>query len=188
MASDFLKDIDSTWTLFLDRDGVINQRIFGGYVKNTDEFVFLPEVLESIAYFSSIFSRIIVITNQQGVGKGIMSETELNQLHKHMSLSISNAGGRVDAVYFCTELATSPNNCRKPSNFMAQRALSDFPEITLSKSIMVGDSISDIEFGLNSGMKTVFVSNSNDKLKYIQSDMIIKSLSSLKTMIQQLTH
>ena len=188
MANNFLQDIDNTWTLFLDRDGVINNRIFGGYVTNPKDFIFLPKVLDSIAYFSTIFKRIIVVTNQQGVGKGIMTELELSFLHKHMLSIISKAGGRIDSIYYCTYLATTANNCRKPSTYMAQQAVSDFPEIDLGKSIMAGDSESDIKFGINAGMKTVFVNNDNSKLTSVKSDLTISNLPLLKTMIQQLNH
>ncbi len=187
MTNNFLKNIDNTWTLFLDRDGVINKRIFGGYITSPSEFVFLPGVLESIKYLSSIFNRIIVVTNQQGVGKGIMTEAELIDLHKYMVNEITNEGGNVDSVYYCTELAEKPASCRKPSTKMAQNAVFDFPDIDLSKSIMIGDSKSDIEFGNNAGMKTVFITNEGgDNIPDDMSDYLINNLSELKTLIQSL--
>ena len=145
MATNFLKNIDNTWTLFLDRDGVINKRIFGGYVTSPSEFEFIQGVLESIKYFSSIFNRIIIVTNQQGVGKGIMTESELIDLHKYMVNEITNAEGKADAVYYCTELATSPNNCRKPNINMAQKAFNRFPEIVATKSIAANMVLTDYE-------------------------------------------
>ncbi|MFK5857326.1 MAG: HAD family hydrolase [Bacteroidota bacterium] len=185
MATNFLKNIDNTWTLFLDRDGVINKRIFGGYVTNPSEFEFLPAVLESIKFFSSVFNKIIIVTNQQGVGKGIMTEKELIELHKYMVGEISKAGGRTDAVYYCTQLATTPINCRKPGINMALVAQKNFNDIDFSKSIMVGDSQSDIEFGNNAGMKTVFVANDGgDSIPTDLSNMIISNLHELKTKIQ----
>ncbi len=189
MATNFLKNIDNTWTLFLDRDGVINKRIFGGYVTNPSEFEFIPGVLESIKYFSTIFNRIIIVTNQQGVGKGIMTESQLIDLHKYMVNEITNAGGKADAVYYCTKLATAPKNCRKPNINMAQKAFNRFPEIVASKSIMVGDSQSDIEFGNNAGMKTIFVTNDGeDNLATKLSTININNLYELKTLIQSFNH
>ena len=185
MATNFLKYIDNTWTLFLDRDGVINKRIFGSYITNPHEFEFLPGVLESIKYFSSIFNRIIIVTNQQGVGKGIMTEPELIDLHKYMVSEITNVGGNIDSIYYCTELAEKPNSCRKPSIKMAQNALSDYPDIDFSKSIMVGDSKSDIEFGNNAGMKTVFITNDgDDDIPIDMSNYCINNLLELKILIQ----
>jgi len=189
MTPNFLKNIDNTWTLFLDRDGVINKRIFGGYVTNPSEFEFLPGVLESLKYFSSVFYKIIIVTNQQGVSKGIMTEPQLIDLHSYMTAEITNNGGRADAIYYCTQLATTTGNCRKPSFFMAQEAVTDFPKIVFSKSIMVGDSQSDIEFGINAGMKTIFVTNNeNDKLAKVLPDMNINSLIKLKSKIQSFNH
>ena len=186
MAVDFLKYINNTWTLFLDRDGVINKRIYGGYVTSPDYFGFLPGVLESINFFSKIFNRIIVITNQQGVGKGIMTELELNVVHDYMTSEISTFGGRVDAIYYCADLAQSEDNCRKPSIKMAQKALKYFPEIDLNKSIMIGDSESDIEFGINAGMKTVLVSNdtSQENLS-TKADLVVESLSGFEKLIKK---
>jgi len=185
MTSNFLSNINSTWTLFLDRDGVINKRIFGGYVTNPTEFEFLPGVLESLVYFSSIFYKIIIVTNQQGVGKGIMTEDELITLHSFMVNEITKVNGRADAVYYCTDLATAPNNCRKPSVNMAKNAVKDFPQINLKESIMVGDSKSDIEFGKNSGMKTVFVTNKGgDNIPNEITDVSVSNLLELKKLIQ----
>jgi len=186
MTDNFLKKIDNTWTLFLDRDGVINERIWGGYVTNPDEYIFLPGVLDSIAVFSSIFNKIIIITNQQGIGKGIMTEGELKVVHDYMIKEIRLAGGEIDGIYYCPDLAEKNDNCRKPSTNMAQKAVGDFPEIDLTKSIIVGDSPSDIEFGINAGMHTVFVMHENDESSSSGlADFEVKSLADLKTIIQK---
>ena len=185
MAVDFLTYIDNSWTLFLDRDGVINKRIYGGYITSPDEFEFLPGVLESMKHFSKIFNQIIVITNQQGVGKGIMTEIDLTVLHDYMKSEITSFGGRVDAIYYCTDLAQSEDNCRKPSIRMAQKALKYFPEIDLNKSVMIGDSESDIEFGINAGMKTIFISNdTSQENPTTKADLIVESLSDFEKLIK----
>lgn len=163
MMDSFLKNINSSWTLFLDRDGVINKRLVDNYIKSWDEFEFLPGVLESMAVFSKLFGKIIVVTNQQGVGKGWMTETELKGINKKMTMDIKDAGGRIDAVYYCTDLKNKYGNCRKPSTVLFERARRDFPEIDPSKSIMAGDSQSDIDFGTNAGMYTVFIGSENSK-------------------------
>ncbi len=153
----FLKNINENWTLFLDRDGVINERIFGGYVQSWEAFDLLPGVLESLVIFARCFGRIIMVTNQQGVGKGLMDKEVLNNIHRQLRATVEKAGGRLDAIYFCPDLESKVNNCRKPGIAMALQAQNDFPEIDFSKSIMVGDSVSDMEFGKNAGMFTVFV-------------------------------
>ena len=92
-------DIDKSWTLFLDRDGVINKKLENDYVKSWDEFEFLPGVLKSIQHFSQIFGKIVVVTNQQGIGKGLYTHEDLQNIHHKMIMEITNAGGRIDKVY-----------------------------------------------------------------------------------------
>ncbi len=150
--------IDSNWTLFLDRDGVINRRIAGGYVSDWNQFEFLPGVLESIRKFSGIFGRIIVVSNQQGVGKGLMSEKEVNGIHLLMLEKVAENEGRIDAVYFSPHLESERSILRKPGIGMALRARKEFSEIRFKTSVMAGDSISDMVFGKRVGMKTVFLS------------------------------
>ena len=98
---DWKKDIDGSWTLFLDRDGVINVRIIDGYVRNIDEFHFLPGVLDAFRRFSEVVGRIIIVTNQQGVGKGIMSEADVEKVHSHLKSAVEGSNGRIDGIYFC---------------------------------------------------------------------------------------
>ena len=151
---DFLKEVDSSWTLFLDRDGVINKRIIDGYVERVSDFHFLDSVPKAIALCKTVFGRIIVVTNQQGVGKGIMTEEQLAVIHTYLKEQIPE----IDRIYHSPYLASENNNMRKPNIGMALAAKKDFPEIDFQKSIMVGDSSSDMEFGKNAGMKTIFIS------------------------------
>lgn len=160
---DWKKIIDEEWTLFLDRDGVINVRIIDGYVTKTEEFVFMPDVIEAFKIFKRKFKRIIVATNQQGVGKGLMTKEQVDMVHQYMKEEIENNGGKIDGIYFCPQLKSVPDNYRKPSPKMAFMAKEDFPDIDLSKSIMIGDMTSDIEFGKNAGMKTIFVGDNELK-------------------------
>ncbi len=127
---------------------------------NWHEFEFLPGVLDAFQILASKFHRIIIITNQQGIGKNIMTPEDLHLIHSFLQETVAKNGGRIDAIYFCPDLATKPNNCRKPSARMAQKAKQDFPEIDFSKSIMAGDTQSDLQFGINAGMKTIYI-NSN---------------------------
>lgn len=151
--------IDSSWTLFLDRDGVINRRIVGGYVRKWEEFEFLPGVKEAMAVFAGIFGRIIVVSNQQGVGKGLMTTEEVETIHRQMQKEIETAGGRIDAVYFCPALEREGSIFRKPNVGMGLKARKEYAEIRFKRSVMAGDSISDMVFGKRLGMKTVFTGN-----------------------------
>ncbi|KAA3646937.1 MAG: HAD family hydrolase [Bacteroidetes bacterium] len=169
--------VDKTWTLFLDRDGVINEKLENDYVKNLAEFKFIKGAKEAIVAFSKIFGRIVVVTNQQGIGKGIMSHEELKIVHDYMQEEIEKAGGKLDQIYYCPELAAANAPCRKPNIGMAEQAQKDFPEIDFEKSIMIGDSVSDIEMGVKTGMFTVFISSGK---KSELADWKVGSLSDLK--------
>ncbi|GHS85331.1 hypothetical protein FACS1894201_04910 [Bacteroidia bacterium] len=147
--------------LFLDRDGVINRRLDGDYVKTPEEFVFEDKAKEALCIAAKLFDKIIVITNQQGIGKGLMTETMLQAVHKKMVDEVAQAGGRIDAVFFCKDLQHSGSWYRKPNIGMGVLAKKQFPEIRFKQSIMVGDAISDMIFGKKLGMQTAFISDDN---------------------------
>jgi histidinol-phosphate phosphatase family protein len=173
---EFLQEIDNSWTLFLDRDGVINKRPPGDYIKTWEEFEFLPGVLESIKILTEKFGRIIIVTNQQGIGKELMTHEDLQNIHRQMQTAISKNGGRIDAIYYCPDLATDEDSCRKPAGFMAIQAKKDFPEIDFTKSIMAGDTPSDMAFGRNAGMKTVFINTNNTPVDLSVYDAVFADL------------
>lgn len=150
------------WTLFLDRDGVINRRFVGDYVKHPDDFEFIEKVPEAIQIFSEIFHKIIVVTNQQGIGKGLMTADDLSAIHSKMTSQIKKAGGRIDAVFYAPELAKEKSFLRKPNVGMGLKAKKQFPEINFHKSVMVGDSLSDMQFGKRLKMKTVLIGNDSN--------------------------
>ncbi len=156
-----LKDlkIDPSWTLFLDRDGVINQRIPKDYVRNWDQFKFLPGVLDALVVFAELFGKILIVTNQQGIGKGFYTTKDLNLIHLNMTREVIQHGGRIDKVYYCPELAADEPACRKPNIGMGIEAMADFPEIQIGKCLIAGDSASDIVFGNRLNMRTVQIGN-----------------------------
>ena len=162
---------DETWSLFLDRDGVINQRIVDEYVVDVNGFKWIEGVKESITWFSGVFGPIVVVTNQQGIAKGLMTESDLHEIHRFMIKEIEQSGGRIDKVYYCPALHAHNHFCRKPSPGMALKAKKDFPRINFQKSVMVGDSISDMEFGKKLKMTTVFISD--DKKLISRNDALI---------------
>lgn len=172
------QEMDHTWTLFLDRDGVINVRKMGGYIQSIEEFEFLPQVPESIAFFSSKVDRIFVVTNQQGIAKGLMTECNLLEIHRYMCEKIETVGGKITAYYFAPELKSADAPMRKPNPGMALQAQRDFPEVDFNKSIMVGDTDSDILFGKNLGMKTVRIKTVEPI--GINADLTVESLDELK--------
>lgn len=167
----------ASWTLFLDRDGTINKRLVGDYVQHWDDFEFLPGVIDAMAGLSFLFGKICVVTNQQGIGKGLMTVQQLTDIHHHMVAEITRAGGRIDGIYSCPHLAGEACNCRKPLPGLALQAQKDYPEIDFERSIMVGDMSSDIRFGAYLGMITVQVGS--ETLLDIKADYQTQSLATL---------
>lgn len=146
-------------TLFLDRDGVINRKIENNYVLSFSDFIFIPGSLIAISKLTSIFKRILIITNQQCIGKGLITVHELDRIHKKMIIEIENNGGKIDKIYFCPCLASENCECRKPKPGMIEKALQDFPMINIDNSYLVGDSKTDIEAGESQGLNTIKVDN-----------------------------
>ena len=143
--------IDTSWTLFLDRDGVINDEVHLKYVNTWEEFNMYEGVKEAFRIFSEKFGLIFIITNQRGVSKGITKAEDLTIIHDNLTTDIIAASGRIDKIYFCTDMDDlSPN--RKPNPGMAWQAKKDFPAIDFSRSMMVGNTLSDMGFGRNAGV------------------------------------
>ncbi len=155
--------IDKSWTLFLDRDGVINHERKETYVLNWNEFRFYDGVTGALKILSGLFGIIVMVTNQKGIGKGLMTADDLTTIHANMLTTIVENGGRLDKVYFCDSM---DNNCydRKPNPGMANQAKRDFDHIDFNKTIMVGNKLSDMEFGRNAGMHTVYLDTTNPEV------------------------
>jgi histidinol-phosphate phosphatase family protein len=175
--------VDKSWSLFLDRDGVINVRKKGGYVTKKEEFVFLANVKGAIAGMCRLFARVVICTNQQGISKGLYTPEDLHNVHNYMLDEIGVYGGFIDGIYFAPELASDLNNTRKPKPDMALQAQKDFPDIDFSKSIMVGDTNSDILFGKNLGMKTILITS--DELVTEEPDLVLDNLWELATIMTE---
>ena len=156
-------------TLFLDRDGVINQKLEGRYVTNFNEFVFVKNSDLAIRKLHKIFKRILIVTNQQGIGKGIMTEDDLNLLHLQMQRKLNPDFDLIDKIYFCPCLEGDSCNCRKPKTGMLEEAKLDFPEIIIKNSFLIGDSESDIEAGNKFGLKTIKVNETYTLNHWLES-------------------
>ncbi len=167
---------DTYDTLFLDRDGVINRLRVGDYVKSWDEFEFLPGALEALATCNALFHRILIVTNQRGVDKGLMTLRDLDEIHHRMLQTIATHGGRIDRIYCCTRISES-DPYRKPNIGMALQAQREFPEIDFASALMVGDMPSDLLFGQNVGMRTILVGADNPQADYASLLHFSSSLS-----------
>lgn len=168
-----LTHIDHSWALLLDRDGVINVEKDNDYILHWNEFHFYPYSLDALAILAKIFPTICVVTNQKGVGKGIMTIDSLTEIHTNMIASIHHAGGRIDKIYYCTDVENdSPN--RKPQPGMAFQAKKDFPAIDFSKTIMVGNRPSDMRFGRNAGVYTVYLNTTHPETAVPHPDIDLR--------------
>jgi D-glycero-D-manno-heptose 1,7-bisphosphate phosphatase len=177
--------IDKSWTLFLDRDGVINHEKHEDYIHSWDEFVFYDGVKEAFKIFAARFKYIIIVTNQKGVGKGVTKLDDVLTIHKNMQAEIETAGGRIDKIYFCTDTdSNSPN--RKPNAGMGLQAIENLPDIDTSKAIMVGNTLSDMEFGRNLGIQTVFLPTTRPEVS-LDDERIDAVYSSLLAFAEALT-
>lgn len=154
--------------LLLDRDGVINVLRPNDYVKNIAEFVFCDGALEALRRLNPCFRRIVIVTNQRGVGRGLMTETDLAEIHDWMLARIREAGGRIDRIYVCTAVDPADPR-RKPNPGMAREVRADFPDIDFARSILVGDSASDLEFARRAGIPAVCLRDPDNLLTFARS-------------------
>ena len=183
MKNSILKDITPEWTLFIDRDGVVNDEKHLDYIHTWDEFKFYKDVKDAFQIFNNKFGRIIMVTNQRGVARGLTKLEDLHIIHKNMLQEIEEAGGRIDKIYFCAEME-SPN--RKPNPGMGLQALKDFPDIDLSKSMMIGNTLSDMNFGRNLGVAiNVFLTTTRKEvdIKDATIDFSFKDLISVAKLL-----
>lgn len=177
-------EIDLSWTLFLDRDGVINVESVGSYITQWDEFQFHDGALEALRMLGQAFGRIVVVSNQRGVGRGIMTMDALREIHANMQSEIARYGGRIDKIYAATAVNDEDHN-RKPNTGMGLQAQLDFPEIDFRKSIMIGNSISDMEFGKRLSMITVFLTSKHEPLT-LPHDLVDEQYADLMEWTQRL--
>ena len=153
--------------IFLDRDGVINKRLIGDYVKRREEFELLPKVREALIEFKKMGYLLIVVTNQQGIAKGVMTEEDLKVIHDYMLKLLPE----IDDIFYCPHLEGT-RNCRKPRNGMLLMAKEKW-NIDFKKSWMIGDSETDIICGKSVGCKTIRILHDNEKT---EADFVAKSL------------
>lgn len=152
-------------TVFLDRDGVINRKMpEGQYVTGWENFELLPGVADAIAALNRKGLRVVVVTNQRGVALGLYTATNVVEIHEKLQQTLAELGAHVDGFYFCPH-DKRQCDCRKPGPGLFAQARADFPEILAETSVIVGDSLSDIEFGRNLGMKTVFIEGDREHQK-----------------------
>lgn len=169
---------------FFDRDGVINHRLVGDYVKTIQQFIIFPDIPQILKQIKLFDFKLILITNQQGVGKGLMSANELDNIHDFMQEQLYHHGAKFDDIYSCTDLADSKSYRRKPNPGMILEAIEKW-NIDPKLSFMIGDSDSDILAGRRAGVRTILVS---DKSSNSEPDYNVRDISELKLLVTKILH
>lgn len=163
--------------VFFDRDGVVNQRTLGGYICVWNDFHFLPGIGEALRGVKDLGYLAVVVTNQRGVGKGLMSPSDLDAIHERMQAELlSQFGVQFDWINSCTDAADETGR-RKPSPAMLFEARDKFG-IEMSRSWMIGDTASDIQAGRRAGVKTAFLKNEHEAVP-ADVDVVLESVTGI---------
>jgi len=141
--------------VILDRDGVINYES-EHFVKSPAEWKAIPGSLEAIARLNHAGYKVVVSTNQSGIGRGLFDMDTLNAIHDKMHRAVQAVGGRIDAIFYCPHSADSNCNCRKPKPGMLNRIAACF-NADLSQAFAVGDSLRDLQSAVAAGARPVLV-------------------------------
>jgi len=154
-------------SVFLDRDGVINRKMPSGrYVTRPEELILLPGAAEAIGALKRAGCRVIVVTNQRGVARGLMTLEDLERIHALLRQQIvATTGQDLDAIYACPH-EEGACDCRKPQVGMFLQAQRDFPDIDFSRSVLVSDSLKDLEAGARLGCSNVLVIPEEEKKQF----------------------
>ena len=148
-------------SVFLDRDGVINRGTAGGYVTSWDEFEFLPGAKDALARLCAGGLRPFIVTNQRGVARGLLSHAELDEIHCRMLSELGQANARIHGIYVCVH-DEGECSCRKPQAGLFLRAQEEFPDIEFASSVVIGDSLSDMEAGTRLGCRTILITQEDN--------------------------
>jgi len=141
--------------VFLDRDGVINEKAeTGEYITSCREFRLLPGAAAAIRLLNEAGVRVVAVTNQRGVARGIMTTEDLEEIHRKMADDLRRQGAHLDAVYYCPHEDGSCD-CRKPAVGLFLQAQADFPDIIFDEAFVIGDSDRDMEAGRRLGARLI---------------------------------
>ncbi len=168
--------------IFLDRDGVISIFTPNDFIKKWEEFKFLPDAIEGLKILTDAGYKIVIISNQSGVGKKIFTEEDLNEITENMKKILFTNGIEIYRVYYCTHTEKDNCNCRKPKPGLFLKAREEIGNIDFSKTFFIGDSEKDVIAGKTVGTKTILVLSGETKSKKetekweIKPDYIFKNL------------
>ena len=148
--------------LFIDRDGVINVDLLGDYIKSWNEFQFEPGAVEALRKITNAGYKIVIISNQAGIGDGIFGEDSLWDVHRRMLGELEKAGVKIHAAYYCLHGKQAGCKCRKPETGLFEQAARTL-KFDKEKTFFIGDKCTDIEAGKRFGLKTIFVRTGHGK-------------------------
>jgi D-glycero-D-manno-heptose 1,7-bisphosphate phosphatase len=148
--------------ILLDRDGVINHDS-DKFIKSADEFTFIPGSVDAIASLSQAGFKVVVCTNQSGLGRGLFTMEDLNEIHEKLHQSVEQAGGVIDVIIFCPHTPDDNCSCRKPKPGMIIDICERFNVEDMAQVIMIGDSIRDLQAITNAGGRAILVKTGNGK-------------------------
>jgi histidinol-phosphate phosphatase family protein len=155
--------------VLLDRDGVINRKAQeDDYVKNWGEFEFLPGAVEALALLTSNDYDIHIITNQRGIARGLMSQADVDEIHRKMREELEKHGAKIGGIYVCPHGENDNCDCRKPKPGLLFRAASDY-DFNLTKAVVIGDKESDMQAGQAAGCKTLLVEPEKNLLQIVKA-------------------
>jgi D-glycero-D-manno-heptose 1,7-bisphosphate phosphatase len=145
--------------VFLDRDGVLNRKVPEGvYVGEWAQFEWLPGAVEAVGL------TVIVVSNQRGIALGRLTTVQLERVHAKMQDHLARSDARLDAIFYCPH-DRGECHCRKPDTGLFEQAFERFPQANAGNSVVIGDSLSDIQAGQRLGMKTIFIQGEPDRQK-----------------------
>ena len=151
--------------VFLDRDGVLNRKMpEGAYVSDWAQFQWLPGATEAVARMNRAGLTVILVSNQRGIALGLYTPEQLELIHTNMQNHLARHGARLDAIYYCPH-DQGDCRCRKPETGLFEQAWQRFPQANAQNSLVIGDSLSDIQAGHRLGMKTIFIDGEAERQK-----------------------
>ena len=166
MVGNSVYDKSETRIVFLDRDGIINKlRI--DYVKNLAEFELLPNVGKQLAKLTKAGFKLVIITNQSAINRGLLSIEELNKIHDFLKTNLENDGCVIDSIHFCPHRPDENCDCRKPKTALLEQAMTEFQNIDLKHCWMIGDNASDILAAEKMGINYLKVESNGSLERYL---------------------
>ena len=155
--------------VILDHDGVINQDS-PQHIKSPDEWIPIPGSLEAIALLNQSGFRVVLATNQSGIGRGLFDMATLNAIHDKMHRALGQLGGRIDALFYCPHAADSECGCRKPKPGMIEEISRRFG-VNLAGVPSVGDSLRDLQAGLTYDVQPILVRTGKGEATLAQGNL-----------------